>query len=539
MRSPSVRADSRTGATGLLLFALLGIVFTGLYPPYANPNEFSRMLAIYSFVENGTFQIDEAVRVFGEVEDRAYSGGHEYSNKAPGLIFAGIPIYRLLRIFLPRPATPFDPVFLLVRVLTVTPVCILGLARFRARLLARGLPAADLVTVALGFGTPFLFYARSFFSHAWTASLLFLAFDLIGRAEREEARRRVGPLLWCAGAIAGWAAISEYPLALIVALLLLRAGSRRAFRRAFHFALGSLLPLACLLAYDAVCFGSPFVLSSAREGLPQFAALAGKGLFGVGVPSLTVAFDYLLHPARGVLLFSPFVAWAAAGFVAWRRSEDDRADWWFCLAATVIFFVAMTGYPNWHGGWSLGNRYLLPLLFFVGCAIPYALASPLSRWLFAAASAFSVLTHAVLTSTWVHHPADFFWPISNAAVWFLVRGFVSAGAFGDSLAWSWIAPAVSVLVCGVAYAWSLSGLLLSRARRLLAAGIAVAAFAFFAVAPPDLDYSARLLRAEFFSVLSGRDPGRSELFRVIRSARTPAERRLANRSWQRYGARRP
>jgi hypothetical protein len=232
------------------------------------------------------------------------------------------------------------------------------------------------------------------------------------------------------------------------------------------------------------------------------------------------------------------LAWAVAGFVAWRRSGDDRADWRFCLAATAVFFVAMTGYPNWHGGWSLGNRYLLPLLFFVGCAIPYALASPLSRWLFAAAAGFSVLTHAVLTSTWVHHPADFLWPISNAAVWFLVRGFVSEGAFGDSSAWSWVAPVMSILVCGAAFVGSLPGLVISPGRKVAAAGFAVVLFAFFAVAPPDLDYPARLLRAQIYSVNSGRDPSRSELLRTVQSASTPAERSLAMRFWQRYGARR-
>jgi len=35
---------------------------------------------------------------------------------------------------------------------------------------------------------------------------------------------------------------------------------------------------------------------------------------------------------------------------------------WY-VALGILFFVAMTAYPNWHGGWSMGNRYLLPLLF--------------------------------------------------------------------------------------------------------------------------------------------------------------------------------
>lgn len=539
MRTPSVQAEPRAARVGLLLFILLSISFTGLYPPYVNPNEFSRLLAVYSFVEHGTFQIDRAVRTLGDVEDRAISGGHEYSNKAPGLIFASIPGYRILRIFMPRPATPFDPLFILLRILVVTPVCVLALARFRSRLLARGLPGADLLMVAVAFGTPFLFYARSFFSHAWTASLLFLSLDLIGVAEAAGTRRRVGALLWCAGAIAGWAAISEYPLAILVGLLVLRSASNRAFRSAALFVSGTLLPLALLLAYNAVCFGSPFVLSSAREGLPKFAALAEKGFFGFGPPSLTVAFEYLLHPARGFLLFSPFFAWAFVGFVRWRRSGDDRADWGFCLASTILFWVAMTGYPNWDGGWSLGSRYLLPLVFPVACAIPYALRSPRSRFLFAVAVGFSVLSHAILTSTWVYNAWDFVWPIANVAVWFLVRGFTAAGAFGDVPAWTWLAPALSLFAGAIAFVTSLPSVNLSAGRKALALAAAMAAVAVAVVAPPGLDFFARVLRAEIYTSISGRDPNRVELLRVLRTARTPSERERAAISWQRYGPRRP
>ena len=52
------------------------------------------------------------------------------------------------------------------------------------------------MTFAVAFGTPFLFYARSFFAHAWTASLLFLAWDLLrerGRPRRAGAARLRAP----------------------------------------------------------------------------------------------------------------------------------------------------------------------------------------------------------------------------------------------------------------------------------------------------------------------------------------------------------
>ena len=174
-------------------------------------------------------------------------------------------MYRVLRVFLPRPESPFAPIWVWLRILVVTSVCCVAFDSLRRRIAARHAAAARPLVAAVAFGTPFLFYGRSFFSHAWTAALLFLSLEAIRRAEAASAKRRVGALLWAAGLLAGWAAISEYPVALLAGLLLLRAAARGALRNGVLFAAGLVVPLALLLAYNAICFGSPFVLSSARE----------------------------------------------------------------------------------------------------------------------------------------------------------------------------------------------------------------------------------------------------------------------------------
>src|SRR5262249_44697540 len=145
-----------------------------------------------------------------------------------------------------------------------------------------------------------------------------------------------------------------------------------------------------LLWYDAACFGSPWILSSAREADPAYAALARRGWFGVGMPDHRVALAYLFHPSRGALLYSPFLLWFLGGVVAWWRSRRERADCLLSATAVAVGFLALTGYPNWHGGWSLGDRYLLPLVFFAAAPIARALATPLSRGLFVAAAVFAI-----------------------------------------------------------------------------------------------------------------------------------------------------
>lgn len=483
MRSPASEAlERRAGLAVVITFGLLCVCVSGQFPPLANPNEASRYAAVFAFVESGTFQVDDALRVIGDTEDKSISGGHFYSNKAPGLALAAIPVYRALRAVLPRPASPFAPIWVWLRVLVVSTVCCVAFDRLRARLDASGREGSTLVVAALAFGTPLLFFGRSFFSHAWTAALLFLSLELIRKGERASATRRVGFPLWSAGALAGWAAISEYPVAILAALLLARSASRRAWRNGVTFALGLALPLGALLAYDAICFGSPFVLSSAREAFPEYSQLSGRGLLGLGLPDPRVAVALLFQPARGLFLFSPFLAWAVPGFVRWRRRREERSDWTFCLAASILYFAVICAYPNWHGGWSLGDRYLLPILFPLALAASHALDSPRSRSLFAAAAAFSIACYGLAALAWPYFPLSLSWFPRNGSLWFLQRGWAAPALPGI--------PAALALVAGIAGALvALAACAAGEGRRgrrsILAAAAGLLVFAaVMAVAPP-------------------------------------------------------
>lgn len=531
MNSKLLSAELRAGWAVVAGFALLTVYFTGFFPPFSNPNELSRLEMIFAFVENGTFQIDRAITVLGNHEDKALAGGHFYSNKAPGLGLAAIPVYRVLRLVFPSPHTACDPLFVLLRILVVSILCVLALARFHIRLVREGTPAAALVTAAVAFGTPYVYYARSFFAHAWTAALLFLAWDVLKGAEWREPRRRVGLSVAGAGFLAGWAAISEYTVAPIALLLALRAGSGRSGRRQLLFASGALIPVLVLLAYDAICFGSPWILSSAREADPAFAGLAQKGIFGLGMPSWRVAVAYLFHPARGLLLFSPFWICALPGLLRWPPSAENRSDRSFVWAAVALFFVLLTGYPNWHGGWSLGNRYLLPVLFFAALPLAHALATPLARGLFAVMAVFSAANHFLIAAAWPHFPADLPWPPSNGSLWFLLRGWFAPNLLSALGLVSLLPPA---LIVAMVFA-----LALRAARPLSGSAVAgvLAMIPFFWLlrVPPEPPHGGKLWRASIFGAYSGLDPKRQELERIVLSANTPSERMQAIGAWRLYG----
>jgi len=470
-------------------FAMLTIYFTGVFPPHPNVNELSRYQAVVAFVERGTFSIDEELRTLGDHEDKSAAGGRLYSNKAPGLAFAGIPVYRALRAVLPPPRSGTSGVLVLVRLLTVSLASVVALWRFASLLRRSGSGReAALITAAVAFGTPFLFYARSFFSHAWTAALLFLALErLLADERRNRSSVRAGLF---AGLLAGWAAISEYPLFLLLPLLGLRALAGRRWGRAFAFGAGAALPVGLLLLYNAACFGSPWTLSTAREAQPQFAALAEQGVLGVGAPSLRVLGAYLFHANRGALLASPFLAWAAIGFILWWRSGRMRSDAALCAGATVVLLVFLSGYPNWEGGWCLGSRYLLPVLLPAALALGHGLEGRVSRGLFVGASSFAVANHLLLTASFPYFPPSLPWPAATGSAWFLANGF-AAPTLGTLAGLppraALIVPAVLVVAAVLV---ALRPFRPSTPSKALAAAAGAAAFAatlFLPIGVPDWD----------------------------------------------------
>ncbi|HEX4440209.1 MAG TPA: hypothetical protein VH854_09070 [Thermoanaerobaculia bacterium] len=540
MTAGPAEAGRRASAAVILAFAVVSLWFTGAFPPWANPNEVSRFETVVAMAEFKTLSIDRAVALLGDHEDKAESNGRFYSNKAPGLAFAAYPVYRLLRLALPPPweGSPVATLYLL-RLLAVTAVCVVALRRF-ARRLEEGAshPSAPaLVTAAVAFGTPFLFYGRSFFAHAFSAALLFLAWDRLRKTATVDGAP-IGAAL--AGLVAGWAAISEYTVAPLVGLLALRAAmgpGRRKLAVLAAFVAGAAIPFALLLWYDAACFGSPWILSSAREADPAYATLASRGLFGIGAPDARVALDYLAHPARGALLYSPFLLWFFGGVVAWWRSGRDRADCLLAAAAVAVGFLAMTGYPNWHGGWSLGDRYLVPLVFFAAAPIGRALATPLSRGLFVLCAVFAIAMHFLLTASFPHFPLEAEWPASAASLWFLARGWAAQSVgtvFGLSPVASLAIPFAATLLAAVPAIRAARPTVPAASVSALAGA---AAFLLVVALAPEPPYAGRLWRAGMLGAFSGRDPARAELSAAVAEAQTPQERRRAAVAWRMWGPR--
>jgi hypothetical protein len=342
---------------------LLAVLVVPVFPHFLSPNEVSRWALAASLVESRTPEISGVLPLLGPAfEDVSEKDGRVYSNKAPGAALVALPGYLAARPFAgPPSAGSLRFSLTLMRLLAATlPAILLALVLAGAAVRFGATPArARYAAAVLLFATPLFAYGLLLFSHALVAACLFgawAAFFVTTPGSR--GRRDV-----LGGALLGFAVLSEYPAAIPAAVLVLCAAAVSP-RRLLPIAAGGALPALILAAYDTVCFGGPFALSSGFERAAAFRGLAASGLFGIGLPSPSVLLQLLLDPSKGLLVFVPLLLLWPWAFPA-ARGRVSREGGLALALVPLSLLVLYAGYPNWHGGFTVGPRYLVAALPFL------------------------------------------------------------------------------------------------------------------------------------------------------------------------------
>jgi len=376
-----------------ILFCLVVLCY-GYFHGGGWHNQNSRFDAIVAFVEPGTtdqwtFRIDRFMRdpsgrlleptarggntmdwSWYPPEGRAHPDltageiqGHYYSNKAPGAILLGIPVYaalfhgeRLLGVD-PLAATPVEVNLYLVNLFVSVLIVASGIVVFRRLLglLGTGARRALALALVLAFCTLLFPYSTMLWGHPTAAAFVIMA--LYG-AIRDTPRG-----LAAAGFFVGLAVLCDYLAILVVLAFGLWIVARRP-RSIGWYALGGIVPLVAFAAYHWACFGSPFVTAMSFTQ-PDFIADGHVlGLFGPF--SVSHFFAILASRYRGVLLHMPVLLLSVVALVFWlRRRPTDRLAW-MCLAMMGGFLVINATFNGWHGGTVVGARYqMLALPFWV------------------------------------------------------------------------------------------------------------------------------------------------------------------------------
>jgi hypothetical protein len=337
----------------IAIYLFLSIYLLPMFPHGGSANELTRWATAASLVEKGSFDISWTEPLIGPNVDTAKFADKTYSNKAPGTAVLAAPIYALTRLFIGPPDTSNIRVswFVMRFFISTLPLLLLALW-FYAR------EIDEMSLALLLFATPLFLYSLLFFSHVFVAIVIYFAF----RAAFDQ--RYILP--WHAlisGLLCGVAVISEFTAVIPAAVFgvgLIFADKRERFKRPLFFLLGG-LPFALLLAwYNSSLFGSVFSLSYAHESFPEWAEVAGHGVFGIGWPSLSNLYLLLLSPSRGLFFAAPIFLYSIFAFFTSRELGTVRHR--VKVAAIIVTILVLSGHGAAHGGWAFGPRYLILIM---------------------------------------------------------------------------------------------------------------------------------------------------------------------------------
>ncbi|TMQ06871.1 MAG: hypothetical protein E6J90_44920 [Deltaproteobacteria bacterium] len=465
--TPSATSSQRAEAPGGRLAGLVShgwlaaIVFAYLYlfpyfPRISSANELPRVYLVKAIVEDQTFAIDRGVATWGTTVDVSPSGGHLYSNKAPGSSLLAVPAYAIVRAIAGEPA--LAPSVWICRVFGgILPM--LGFVWLLWGFLARFAPEPAVRRVVLlgyALGSLAMTYSMLFYSHQLGA--ICIASAWIVALDVADGRRGLAAMA-VAGLLAGAAPLVDYQ-AVFAGLPV-----------ASHVVV-RLVPIAVLLGYHAACFGSPW--RTGYDASTTFAVYHQHGFLGLTELRGEALWGALMRRDNGLFALSPWWLIALPGLVTlWLGRERGTALVGAAVIAIYVLFISSINF--WRGGWEVGPRYITAMLPFL---LP-AVAAQLQAWrvrpfwfgLAAGLTGVGVVVYVLATATFPYWPDYFQHPLYEIT-FRLLRDNLVGPSLGSALGIAGIAgiaPVLAVVAAALGAAvWRSAG-----ARSLaLAVGVA-------------------------------------------------------------------
>jgi hypothetical protein len=423
-----IQYQKRERAAGWVLAVILLVIYAYFFPRWADWNQNTRLNLTLAIVEQRSLSIDAYHENTG---DKLFYERRYYSDKAPGLSFAAVPLYAAMRPVLesapvvsvldrlsssPALESTLNPdgsgvnrekvVFAVAQyvftvLLVSLPSALLGLLLFY--FLGRFIPHIWLrfsLVLAYGLGTPALPYSTVFYSHQLGAVLTFAAFFLVYRIRWEGAPRWH---LWLAGALLGFSILSENPTALIAAVIGLYAVvSLRNWKAGVPVAAAALPFILLFLGYNYARFGDPLELGYQYHA--TFTAHAAAGPAGFAGFRWEALWDITFSPYKGLFFRSPFLLLAIPGLVKLWQGGRFRLEALVSLMVMVGYFIHAASFYDWGGGHTAGPRYLVAMLPFMAFPVISTLESRSWRALFFILALVSILLIGAETMAGQHFP---------------------------------------------------------------------------------------------------------------------------------------
>jgi hypothetical protein len=354
----------------VFLFLFISLFVT----QYGGTNARARIASLRAITENGSLHID-AYRDW-TVDWALSPNGHYYSNKPPGALFIGLPIFALTEI--PErilqngkkdaygrqhePSYWQHLVLILCTQLLPFSFLILIITRFLA---SQGIPLAaqHFFVLAALMGNTAAIYMNCYFGHGLSA-LLFLAAFYCWHGKK-----------WLlSGFFLSWCMLNDYGTIFVLPAFLFATIWRERNLKFLPTALLGAAPAALLWCwYHTVSFGSPLALASHFTNPEQMYQVPERanlwGTYSI-FPHPDFLWRLLFSSERGLLHTQPWLLFAIPFFLFLKdRVLFSGACLLFGGLAGLLWMNA--GFGGWHGGWALGPRY--PSLIFPAFALMIAL----------------------------------------------------------------------------------------------------------------------------------------------------------------------
>ncbi len=365
------------GAIGLALFLIgLGLFF---YSGRLNSSDEVLMAATSaSLAERFSLTFEEDIY------------GQRHTGYGVGMPLAGVPAYFAERILRERGVMQAEnfSLFPLTNLLLLAATAIVLASMLEGQ---RRWAAVGIVMVA----SPLFPAAQTFYSEGLAALAVVGVAAAAWHGATDHARRLL-PWLLAGIALAALAGtLSRVALAPFLALVLVwgwRLGTRRDVLLAG--AAGIAAGIGVTLLQNTVLFGGPF--RTGYEG-QAFTTPLPTGLLGL-----------LFSPERGILIFFPVML---LPLLCWRHLRGrGRSLTVLALALTVLSLVFHGTFWTWHGGWTAGPRFLLPVLaLWVVVVADLLVRHRELEWGHRLAGALALLWSALLSYIYLRHSPMDWW----------------------------------------------------------------------------------------------------------------------------------
>lgn len=348
----------------LLLIVVLYVFPLAGSPPSTNPNEVVRLELAASLAYLGQLDLGETAAVYGLSEDVSIRDGKVYSDKAPGLSFASVPLLWVMRPVLGHaPSSELPAYWPLRHALTGLLIALptIGLAILVGATLSSSTSTRTTYLLIAALATPLWTYGTVFFGHAPAALLVFVAWYLLLGFPQRQAKltltRAVG-----GGVAAGFAVATEYPTAILIAIIYLTLVVRRnAIPVVAGAVAGAVVGVFPALLYHHLAFGAPWITGYSFKAANDFQAIIGHGVFGISWPSFDALWGICCSARRGIFFYCPLLVLTPFGLwsVARKRGLRDVGP---AVVATIAYILFAAGFVDWTAGWCAAARHLVPVL---------------------------------------------------------------------------------------------------------------------------------------------------------------------------------